>query len=74
MSAGIWRACALAGTEPGERISVGSGNSWVRFMGPQYILDDGDGEYGIVGWGVDIIDDTGSASLVIHPTYYLLGF
>ncbi|WP_159109441.1 hypothetical protein [Bradyrhizobium sp. USDA 3458] len=53
--AGIWQKATLSGTAPGSRVQVdAAGMSWVRFLSPSFMLNDGV-DYGFVGWGCDII-------------------
>lgn len=51
----IWQKATIVSGLPGGRVTVDAlGTSWVRFLSPKFVLNDGP-DYGIVGFGIDII-------------------
>lgn len=50
-----WQAAKVAGTDPGDRVSVdAAGSSFVRFLSESFISNDG-ADFGTVGRGIQLI-------------------
>lgn len=50
----VWEQATI--TESG-RVDVEAGNDWVKFLAPQFRLDDGS-EYGLIGFGIKTIGES----------------
>lgn len=53
----MWENCTIESGEPGGRVDIDpAGPDACRILSPKFRLTDGDGDYGVVGFGILLIE------------------
>lgn len=52
----VWEAATIVSGAPGGRVSKDGGADWIKFLAPQFKLNDG-ADYGKIGYGIKTIGE-----------------